>query len=322
MGASVDVLSPEVFRSDLGILQSVAYLGGLQKLFTAELVAAASPAGFSGPAQAAFSTRIVDVTSEVSTTLVTLHDDEVAKMIPFKGDNGLEYLLMSSTNTGRVLRLDPASGAFTAVASGLEQPIALALDAINGDLLVAEETEVSSIPSASLNIGLAGSTSLAAQNPSLKKKIFDLLKGRIAVNACTGNIFVSLLARGEIVEFVRFTGSLRSIAQGLEKPGQLLGFYRNRAGCPYGFHLLVAERGAGRIQLAVPAIGEIRPWIDVSGVVDIIFLAEGNPFAPGGGVILAREDASLSLVRLPRVYAHRGLNPPGSFSRAPVGSDR
>ena len=322
VGASVDVLRPEVFRSDLGILQSVAYLGGLQKLFTAELVAAASPAGFSGPVQAAFSTRIVDVTGEVSQTLVTIPEEEVAKMIPFQAENGLEYLLMSATNTGRVLRLDPASGAFTAVASGLTQPTALALDAINGDLLVAEETEVSSIPAASLNIGLTGSTSLTGQGPPGKKKVFDLPNGRIAVNACNGNIYVSLPARGEIVEFVRFTGSLRTIAQNLANPGQLLGFYRDRTGCPYGFHLLVAERGAGRIQLSVPALGEIRPWIDVSGVVDIIFLAEGNPFAPRGGVLLAREDGGLSLVRLPRVYAGRGLTPPGSCSRAPVGSDR
>ena len=316
VGASVDVLSSEVFRSDLGILQSVAYLGGLQKLFTAELVAAASPPGFSGPVQAVFSTRIVDVTEEVSETLALIPDEEVAKMIAFVGDNLQEYLLMSATNSGRILRLDPRSGAFTAVASELNQPTALALDAINGDLLVAEETEVSSIPLVSLNIGLAGSRSLTDQAPPDKKTLFVLDNGRIAVDQCTGNIYASLRS-GEIGEFVRFTGSLRTIVRGLANPGQLLGFYRSLMGCPNSFHLLVPERGAGRILLAIPAIGEIRPWIDVSGVVDIIFVQEGNPFAPEGGVILAREDAGLSLVRLPRVYSHRGLNPPRKFFPGP-----
>ena len=297
VGASVDVLSPEAFRSDLGILQSVAYLGGLQKLFTADLVAAASPNGSSGPLQTASSTRIVDATEEASQTLVTIPDEEVSKMIPFAGADGQEYLLMSATNTGRVLRLNPVSGAFTAVVEGLNQPTALSLDAVNGDLLVAEGTEVSSIPLASLNIGLAGSRSLSGQAPPAKKKVFDLPNGRISVNECNGNIYVALPARGEIVEFVRFTGALRTIARDLANPGQLLGFYRDRMGCPNSFHLLVPERGAARIQLAVPAIGEIRPWIDASGVVDIIFLAEGNPFAPGGGVMLAHEDGGLSLVR-------------------------
>ena len=317
VGASVDVLSSEEFRSDLGILQSVAYLVGLKKLFTAELVAGASPAGLPGPVQAASSTRIVDVTAEVSEALVTLPDEEVAQMIGYEGSNGVEYLLMSATNTGRILRLDPAGGTFVAVAAGLDQPTALALDAIDGDLLVAEETEVSSIPAATLNIGLAGSTTPAGSEPPGKKKVFDLPKGRMSVNECTGNVFVSLPAQGEIVEFVRFTGSLRTIARDLSNPGQLLGFYRDRMGCPIAFHLLVPERGAGRIQLAVPAIGEIRPWINVSGVVDIIFLAEGNPFAPRGGVIVAREDGSLSLVRLPRVYSKRGLNPPRKFFPGP-----
>ena len=169
----------------------------------------------------------------------------------------------------------------------------------------------------SLNIGLAGSRSLTDQAPPGKKKVFDLLNGLIAVDQCTGNIYVSLPGRGEIAEFVRFTGSLRTIVRGLENPGQLLGFYRSLTGCPYSFHLLVPERGAGRVLLAIPAIGEIRPWIDVSGVADIIFVEEGNPFAPEGGVILAREDAGLSLVRLPRVYSHRGLNPPRKLFPSP-----
>ena len=316
VGASVDVLSPEAFRSDLGILQSIAYLGGLQKLFTAELVATAAPADSSGPLQTAFSTRIVDATEEVSQTLVTI-PDEVSKMIPFTGEDDQEYMLMSAPNTGRVLRLDPVTGAFATVVEGLNQPTALALDVINGDLLVAEETEVSSIPLASLNVGLAGSVSLTGQALPVKKKVFDLPRGRIAVNECNGNIYVALPARGEIVEFVRFTGSLRTIAQDLANPGQLLGFYRDRMGCPNSFHLLVPERGAARIQLAIPAIGEIRPWLDASGVVDIIFLAEGNPFAPGGGVMLAHEDGGLSLVRLPRVYALRGLNPPRKLFPGP-----
>ena len=98
----------------------------------------------------------MDVTEEVSETLALI-PEEVAKMIAFVGHDGQEYLLMSATVSGCILRLDPRSGAFTAVASGLNQPTDLALDAISGDLLVAEETEVSSIPLVSLNVGLAGS---------------------------------------------------------------------------------------------------------------------------------------------------------------------
>ena len=318
VGASVDVLSAEAFRSDLGILQSVVYLGGLQKLFTAELVAAASPPGFSGPVQTAFSTRIVDVTEGTSRTVETIVDQEVAKMIPFESADGGEHILMSATNTGHVLRLDPGSGAITEIALGLDQPTALVLDVIDGGLLVAEATGVSSIDSASLNIGLAGAVkSLTAQASPGKKKIFDVPNGRIAVNECTGNIYVSLPERGEIVEFARFTGALRTIVQNLDNPGQLLGFYSTLMGCPHAFHLLVPERGKDRILLGIPSIGEIRPWINGSGVVDIIFLAEGNPFAPGGGVMLAHEDGGLSLVRLPRVYALRGLNPPRKLSPGP-----
>ncbi len=43
-------------------------------------------------------------------------DQEVAKMIPFESADGGEHILMSATNTGHVLRLDPGSGAITEIA--------------------------------------------------------------------------------------------------------------------------------------------------------------------------------------------------------------
>ncbi len=321
VGASVDLLSPEDFRFDLGVLQSVAYLSGLQRLFTAELIVVPGPQESGGPAQGASSTRIVDVTGDTGQPLATLVGKEVAKMISFTADNGLEYLLMSATNTGQVLRVDPASGAALEIALGLDQPTTLALDPATGDLLVAESEEVTSIDSAALNAGLtAGAGSYTAAGASAKERLFKVSNGRLVVDECTSNVFVAQPDQDRIAEFVRLTGALRTVVENLENPRALLGFHRNQVSCPRSFHLLVGEKGAERISLVIPSTGQTRPWIDSAGVVDITFVPEGTPFAPGGAVILARDEGSgggLSLIPFPRVYSERALNPPRKLLPGP-----
>ena len=159
--ASVDVLEKETLLTSLSIVQSVVYLGSLQQLYTAELtVLGSSEAGSQPadqrPAQDSFDSEIFEVApGPVKTSLASFSGDEISKMISYTANNGQEFLLLAAKTSGKVIRLDPATGATTEVATGLNQPESMVIDPVTGDLLVAEQDKVTTVAKSDLETGLS-----------------------------------------------------------------------------------------------------------------------------------------------------------------------
>ena len=162
--ASVDVLEKETLLTSLSIIQSVVYLGSLQQLYTAELTVLGSsgegsqPAG-QRPAQASVDSEIFEVApGPVKTSLASFSDDEISKMIAYTATNGQEFLLLAAKTSGKVIRLDPATRAATDIATGLTRPESMVIDPVTGDLLVAEQDQVTTVAQSDLEGGLSALT--------------------------------------------------------------------------------------------------------------------------------------------------------------------
>ena len=291
-GASVDVLESQVLAANLGIVQSVVFVSGLQRLYTAELTALEeSGAGrqpFQRPAQNESST-IFDITAGIRETILEYDGEDIPKMIPFRAIDGNDYLLLAGKTTGRIIRLDPVTRQSADVTTDLNAPTALVLDPASGDLLVAEADQVSTIPASQLNQGLAAALGNGlGPRPTLGVTVFtNVAPGGIAVDCCTGNIYTSNPQLGTILEFGRTTGETQTIAQGIDTPTQLLAFYRSGLSCQFAFQLLVVGQGAGRIELVVPRTDSVQRWVDAPGARDVAFLPVDSETAPEGGVVVA-----------------------------------
>ncbi|MFQ5739795.1 MAG: hypothetical protein ACE5JX_12350 [Acidobacteriota bacterium] len=317
-GSSVDVLSRQALVTNLGIVQSVAYLGGLQRLFNAELTALGTLGSGVRPlrvSQQSTGTVVFDVTGNTKLPLITLAGEEIPKMIPFLAVDGQEDLLLAGRTSGRIIRFRPTTLQSVDVATGLNAPTSLVIDPETGDLLVAEASGIITVSKADLNRGLTATAQGSAGGVSAPgESIFgSFTPAGIAVDRCTGNIYISDPRLGVIVEFDHDTGTLRTVADGLQDPGQLLAFHRVGLDCPFSFHLLVVERGLGRTTLVIPLSGTIRPWMDVPGVVDIAFLPSDNPLVGGQGALLGEIQGAVgqvSVVAVPDLYDARTVNPP------------
>ncbi|MFZ0430716.1 MAG: hypothetical protein WAO20_21560 [Acidobacteriota bacterium] len=309
--ASVDILHKQQLVGGLGVIQSVAYLSGLRQLYAAELLAA----GGLRVAAAAGSSRILDVTGQAPAPVKTFEGEEIAKMIPLLGADSREYLLLAGKTGGRIIRLDPASGQSVDVATGLNAPSALVIDPVTGDLLVAEADRVRSIPRAQLESGLGArrSTADGGTGPGLAVDL-DTGGDGIAVDPCTGRIYVSSASQGAILSFDRVTAEWEFAATGLNSPGSLLVVYREGFSCPEAFHLLVAERGLNRVLLVTPSDGGVRPWVSAPGITDLAFLPKDSPFYSGAGVLTAEAPAAgggqIALTEIPGLYSDILINPP------------
>ena len=319
-GASVDVQTKTVLVGGLGIIQSVAYLAGLERLYTSELSFGASPARTKSPHGSEQST-IFDVTTGVQQSVAVFGDD-IPKMVPYLAADGKEYLLLAGKASGSIVRLDPQSQTSMEVASGLNAPNSLVIDPVAGDLLVAEADQVSTIPASQLNQGLTGAGLAELEIPSGARLLAAGLEPTgIAVDRCTANVYVSQASTGEVLKIDRLTGEVRTIAEGLSEPGQLLGFYRSGISCPDAFHLLVIEtfffpeeeREASQITLLVPSTGLMTLWLAESSVVipDITLLPPGSPL--GNEAVLIAEnfgDGQISQVEIVDRYEPHTINPP------------
>ncbi|MEJ2077211.1 MAG: hypothetical protein P8020_02940 [Acidobacteriota bacterium] len=309
--ASIDVLRKEELVGGLGVVQSVVYLLGMKSLYSAELL---SMGGLQMAAESP-SSNVLDVTTvgEPPTLIKSFAGDEIAKMIAFQGADAREYLLLAGKTSGKVIRLNPVTRQSTDVATGLNSPSALVIDPVTGDLLVAEADRVRSIPRAQLNSGLV-SQQLGGRARS--QQSLDLANGAdgITVDPCTGKIYVSSPTQGAILEYDRGTEQWRIAASGLNAPGQMLAIYRDGFTCPQAFHLLVVERGLGRVLLVIPAEGSVQPWVNAPGATDLAFLPEGNPFSSDAGVFVseAPPDAAgrIALAETPGLYTDVLANPP------------
>ncbi|MDA2930597.1 DUF11 domain-containing protein, partial [Acidobacteria bacterium AH-259-O06] len=294
-GASVDVLDKtELLTSDL-ILQSVAYLGTLEKIYTAELfVLGGAQNSFRlqsvSPAQPITNTEIFEVPAPgvPKVSLTTFANETISKMISFTASTGKEFLLLAGQDTGRIIRLDPTTLESVEVASGLNQPTSLVIDPNTGDLLVAEQDKVTLIPKAQLESDLVSAARTYAAGPGPQAvTLFPTARADgMAIDRCTANVYTSDTGAGVIREFVALTGELRVLVAGLQQPGQLLALYRNGFGCPKSFQLLVIERGANRLTLLTPRDNLVSPWISALQSTDISFLPGFTPFSSSSLILL------------------------------------
>jgi len=309
--ASVDVLSKQVLIGGLGRVQSVAYLGGLQRLYTAELKVLGG-AGLRAPQ--AEETNILDVTGTAPELVLNYPGEEISKMVSFVGIDQKEYLLLAARTSGKILRLNPLTQQSVEVATGLNAPAAIVIDPLTGDLLVAEAAQVSTISASQLNTGLAAQLAESGgQNPPLPRLTLPEAASGLAVDRCTGKIYYSDPAAGEILEYDRIARETKVLVTGLNDPGHLLAFYRSGLSCPDSFQLLVVERGTDRIGLIVPSVGEVLSWTDATGARDIAFLPAGNLLIGSAGVVIAGDVGGIGQIELiptPELYTVGSVNPP------------
>ncbi|HEY3130293.1 MAG TPA: hypothetical protein VGL91_12610 [Acidobacteriota bacterium] len=321
-GASVDVLRKDVLVGGLGQVKSVAYLGSLKKLYDAEL----SVLSASQPAATTTTSGIFEVSPSGAKTLVASFSNElIPKMIPFTASNGTEYLLLAAQTSGRVVRLNPVTQQSVNVATGLNQPAALVIDPISGDLLVAEADQISVVDKDTLEgPGVTKNTQRSPRvwpraqmksNSDAPSAVTLLPLGAtgVADDACTGDIYFSDARAGAIVKRIRLTGQVVTIVSGLKNPGQLLAFYRSGVSCPGSLQLLVVEQGADRISLVIPTDASLTPWIIAPGTNDVIFLPKGTSFAPNEGVLfpqISGTTGQIALTPTPALYQSQPINPP------------
>ncbi len=260
VGASVDVITVGNLVADRGIVQSVAFLSGLNRLYTSELSAAGSPLpAVAVPGGAADST-IFDVTGAPVDTVRTFPAENIPKIIEYRAGDGEDYLLMVARSTGAVFRLEPLTSQFRQVAGGFLSPSAIVLDPVTRDLLVAEASQIRVVSALQLAEGLVV-TALSTDDPGVppvRALVSGVTPSGIAVDACTGDIYISDAVAGTIVRINRQDLTRTVVVEGLLNPGQLLAIYRAGVSCPDSCQLLVVEEGRNQITLVIPAQGN-RP---------------------------------------------------------------
>ena len=316
-GAGVDLISEQELVEDLGIVQSVAYLGGLDRLYSAELTALGEPARKRRPA-GSLESAIFDITPPETRLQIAGLDDTITQIIDFLASDGREYLLFCASESGTVQRLDPISGATTIVASGLNAPQAIAFDEFSENLLVAELDVISTIPRSALEQGLSpaqAATGDAASRATTSELVPNEGVGGVQIDRCNGNIYFSVPAEGEILSFNRANGSISTLVSGLNQPRQMLLLCRRGMTCPDSSNLFVVE--ADRVSLFVPGNGQlISPWLLTDGTpVALVFIPLKSSFADQDGLLVTtlNSDASSAvavIVFLPDLYGNGPVNPP------------
>ena len=314
-GASVDILTRQVLLGDLGVVQSVAYLAGLKRLYTSELGGPVAPVTTSSSrvSQAASNSAIFDVTSLPRQQVADFASENIPKMVPFRGINGRDYLLLAARTSGRIIRLDPENKEITEVATGLDAPTAIAINPLTGELLVAEATQIRTISPLALNRGIFATARTETMQPVRQGLVFQGLSASgIAADRCSGDIYLSDEATGQILVIESGTGAGRPVAGGLDSPGQILGVQRRSISCSQSFHLLVQERGAGRISLVTPFDGSVVPWLPSPGGNDLAFLPRENGISANQAILLGEvldTTGQVVTVDVPKLYVSEAQNP-------------
>lgn len=299
-GASVDVIEKTTLLTSTRIIQSVAYLNSLDRLYTAELAILSTsssagspdqPAALSLPAQGEVTnSEIFEIVSPGATKQsVALFDDEkIAKIIPFQASNGSQFLLLLAQTSGKVIRFNPQTKELKDVAQGLNQPTAMVLDPNTLNLLVAEQDRVSSLLGLQLELGLV----LNARNggPRGKPQAITVFSaqdvGGVATDQCTGDLYITDTQAGQILRFVALSGELEILYTDLLQPTTLLSVYRGGVTCPQSFLLLAVESGADQVLLLRPGDQLLTPWIPALESTDIGFLPSDSDFTDVPSILL------------------------------------
>ena len=306
-GASIDVISRTALVQGLGIVQSVAYLNGLQRLFAAELqLANGSSVAGAGAGQTA-ATSILDVTSGQPLEVLSLND-EVSAMLSFEDAEGREYLLLAGRSSGSIHRIDPLTQESAEVASGLDAPVAMTLDPLTGSLLVAQADAIVVIPASQL--GGTGLTPPSTRPATARQGIDTGLGIRgIAVDGCTGEILVADEPSQSILGINRLTGQRRVLLRGFLNPGGLLGVYRTGVPCPFSFHVLSVASETGAISLSVPAAQSTIPWQEDTGARGLALVRRGSPLSAAEAIAVSTATGEVELAAVPGLYQPQPDNP-------------
>ena len=297
-GASLDILEKETLFSSVSIVQSVVYLGSLANLYTAELSilggsgSGAQPAAID-PAQGSTDSEIFTVPAGlVKASLAQFPNEEISKMISFTASDQQEYLLLAAKTSGKIIRLDPNTpgGDPTDVATGLDGPTALVLDKDSGDLVVAEQTQISTVDVAALNTGLAAQV-LPTSSTLRPTESFPTAGGSgIVIDDCTGDIYIAYSAEDVVRRFDTDTEELEDLFT-LSQPGQMQGLFRRNVSCPDGFQILVAETGADQLTLLTPSRLLKTAWIAANDPIEVIFLPSATDFLSTSGILYTESAA-------------------------------
>ena len=288
-GSSVDVITLQKLASGLGFVQSLAFLSGLEKLYTAER---STLGGFQGrlePTQSG-GTDVFGLDGEGNRNIVATIPGDVPKLLPFLGRDNREYLLMVAKFSGEVLRLEPQTGDIKVLSSGLDLPTALVLDAATGNLLVAEASQITSIPRRQLESDLIPTATELSfeENPigDLKTAVLAPLPGitGLTVDSCTGIVYMVQASTGRLFSYQREIGTTKVLAEGLSGAGHMVGFYRTGVSCPLSFNAAIVESGAQQISLYVLLEDLlIQPWVPNISLDDITLVPSDSPFLGGDG---------------------------------------
>ena len=326
----IDVLSPSVFLEKLGTVQSVAYLEGLQKLYTSELLAGGEAATLGLHPRTGETSEIFEVDGGSRTKIGEFPGENIPKILPFRAVDDREYLLLAGMNGGRIIRLDPQTSEAVDVRTGLKQPASLVFDPVTGNLLVAEADGISSIPVNLLQSDLFGLGTQAEIEIQTSTLVETAGAAGLAVDACSGDIYFSDPQANRIQRLIRARGQVETVLNGIAGPGQMTSFYRRGVSCPLSFELLTAETGADRIFQTSPALPFQGPWVPSPGVRDVIFierdrfssrdqrggladtamLAENLDGTVAADAVLTQANGRLSAVPLPDLYRDDPTNPP------------
>lgn len=319
VAASVDVLEKSQVLAGVGVVQAVAYLRGLERLYSAELLGLSLQSKGPVQFQVEQSSQIVSVAPGDRVTVAEFPGENISKIIPFEASSGDRFLLLLSRSQGRIIRFDPVTRAQLTVVQGLQAPDSMVFDPNSGNLLVADQSEIRIFPRTVIEAG-TGTPAPASRQPRPPTQAQDSASlAGIAVDLCTGDIVVSDRDLAAVVAVDRDTGERTVLVPGLAEPDELLALYRIGASCPEAFHLLISDRGQGQVYLLSPGLELEEQWLGDRPIEDLIFLPEGNSITESSSILFTElpttttEGAvsSLSSVGVRALYSDRPGNPPG-----------
>ena len=317
--ASVDVVEATSLRDDLGVVLSVAFLHTLGLLYTAELNVLGPE---TSPAQASETSSIFVMPPDTREELRTF-DGEIAQIVPFSGRDLREYLLLLDATFGNLIRLDPETQATRTIISGLQDPRALTQDPITGDLLIADADQVIIVSRFSVEEDLIPASVPATEtetNGSRSLGVAAPLGGisGIAVDICSGLIYLSQPIEGRVVSLDRSTLEIEEVLSGLALPFRLRIAYREGTGCNDATHLFIVERGRNQIDLYIPTEDTlIAPWLEADKASDIELLPPRSEFKEERSLLLSRRRGGkqvISLIDVESAYRPNPVNPPPNIS--------
>ncbi len=263
--AAVDIVAAEPLASGSGEVRRLAYLPGLRRLYA--VLSFVPPGGNPAGGDETVTNAVYEIVPpDERALLVDFGGERISSLIGARDSDGGESLLVAARTSGRLLRIDPLTGQTRELVGGLDDPSALALDPVSGNLLLAESGRVSRVSRFLLEGDSSPGPATLAAPIRKASPIASIEAGGVAVDQCSGNIFFSETATGRILELVRSDGSTRVAAEGLFAPTRLVGLYRRGVDCPLGFHLLVVQEPGRGVALVVPAEGAVvNPWLAEAG---------------------------------------------------------